>query len=228
MVSQPIRIAVITLSSIGVIGLGILGIFQLQADQTVRTAALKPELPKVEAPVLPAQPSPPPPVAKKEIWVHVAGAVQRPGVYQLAEGARVAEALNAAGGPLPEGRPDELNLAEVLADGAKVWIPTTAELKAAAEAPGAPPVTTKGTVQPVRSTTGSTTAAPAAKAGGKVNVNTASAKELENVKGIGPVMASKIIAFREAHGPFKSLSDLTKVNGIGAKTLEKIRDGLTI
>lgn len=228
MVSQPIRIAVIALSGIALAGLGLLGLGQYQADQVARAAAARPEPVKVAAPVQPVQAAPPPQAPKKEIWVHVTGAVQKPGVYQLAEGARVAEALNAAGGPLPDGRPDELNLAEVLADGAKVWIPTEAEVKAAAEAPGAPPVTTKGTVQPVRSTSGGAGAASATKAGGKVNINTATAKQLESVNGIGPVTAAKIIAYREAHGPFKSLSDLTKVSGIGAKTLEKIRDGLTI
>ncbi|HLO03771.1 MAG TPA: SLBB domain-containing protein, partial [Symbiobacteriaceae bacterium] len=178
--SQPVRVAVLSLSGLVVVGLGILGLFQFQADQTAREAASRPESPKVEAAAAPAQPAPPPPAPKKEIWVHVTGAVQKPGVYQLAEGARVAEALNAAGGALPDGRPDELNLAEPLADGAKVWIPTVAELQAAVEAPSPPPVTTKGTVQPVRSTVGST-AAPVVKAGGKVNVNTASAKELEGV-----------------------------------------------
>lgn len=229
MVSQPVRIAVISLSGVVVVGLGVLGFFQFQADQSARDAATRPEPAKVEASAMPVQAAPASQAPTKEIWVHVTGAVHKPGVYQLAEGARVAEALNAAGGALPEGRPDELNLAEVLVDGAKVWIPTAAELKAAAaEVTTAPSVATKGTVQPVRSTVGAAASAPVAKVGGKVNVNTASAKELESVTGIGPTTAAKIVAYRQAHGPFKTLNDLTKVSGIGSKTLEKLRDGLTI
>lgn len=228
MVSQPVRIAVISLSGIAVVGLGILGLFQFQADQVAREAATRPEPPKVEAPVVPVQAAPPPPAPKKEIWVHVTGAVQKPGVYQLQEGARVAEALNAAGGALPDGRPDELNLAEVLADGAKIWIPTEAEVKAAEAAATAPAVTSKGTVQPVRSTNGPSAAAPAPQKNGKVNINTATAKELDSLDGIGPAIAAKIIEYREANGPFKSINDLTKVKGIGSAILEKNRDRLTI
>lgn len=233
MVSQPVRIAVLVLTGLVVMGLTLLGVAQARNDQAVREAAMQPELPKaaapkVESPVA-AQPAPAASAPQKEIWVHVTGAVAKPGVYQLPEGARVAEALNAAGGSLPEGRPDELNLAERLADGAKVWIPTEAELKAAAEAAPAPlPVASKGTVAPVKSTGGGTGAAPAAQTGGKVNINTATSKELERVTGIGPATAAKIIAYREQHGPFKSLDDLIKVSGIGPATLAKMRDQLTL
>jgi competence protein ComEA len=225
-VSQPVRIAVLSLSGLIVVGLGILGLQQFRTDQAVAAAAARPEMPKVEAPATPAPPAPAA-APKKEIWVHVSGAVQKPGVYQLPEGARVAEALNAAGGSLPEGRPDELNLAEALADGAKIWVPTEAELKAAVAASSAPPVASKGTVQPVRTTTGAT-GTLTAKARGKVNVNTASAKDLESVNGIGPSTAAKIVEYRQANGPFKSLDDLTKVKGIGPATLAKIREGLTV
>lgn len=228
MVSPSARIAVIVLSGIVVAGLGVLGVFQYQADQTAREAATRPESLKVEAPVVPVQAAQKPEAPKKEIWVHVTGAVQKPGVYQLPEGARVAEALNAAGGPLPDGRPDELNLAEVLTDGAKVWIPTEADLKPAVEAPSAPPVVAKGTVQPVRSTVGASAEATVPKAGGKVNLNTATVKELDSLEGIGPALAAKIIDYREANGPFKSVSDLKKVKGIGDSILEKNRDRLTI
>lgn len=234
MVSQPVRIAVLVLSGLILMGLGVLGVAQARNDQAVREAAMQPELPKavapkLESPVAAAQTAPAAPAPQKEIWVHVTGAVTKPGVYQLPEGARVAEALNAAGGSLPEGRPDELNLAERLADGAKVWIPTEAELKAAAEAaPGPLPVASKGTVAPVKSTGGGTGAAPAAQTGGKVNINTATSKELERVTGIGPATAAKIIAYREQQGPFKSVDDLIKVSGIGPATLAKMRDQITI
>lgn len=153
----------------------------------------------------------------------MAGAVQKPGVYQLTEGARLAEALTAAGGALPEGRPDELNLAEVLPDGAKIWVPTEAELKVAAESTPPAPVSAKGTVQPVRATASATT-----KVGGKVNLNTATAQELDKLDGIGPALAARIVEYRQAHGPFKSVEELTKVKGIGTSTLAKFRDKVTI
>jgi competence protein ComEA len=225
-VSQPVRIVVLSLSGFVVAGLVGLGIVQYRADQVAQVAATRPEPLKVAAAPVAASPAAPPPATKKEIWVHVTGAVQKPGVYQLPEGARLAEALTAAGGSLSEGRPDELNLAEVLADGAKVWVPTAAELKPV-EGGAPPPVSMKGTIQPVHATAGGTTSGTA-KAGGKVNLNTATANELDGLDGIGPTLAARILEYRQTHGPFKSVQDLTKVKGIGTSTLAKFRDRVTV
>jgi competence protein ComEA len=238
-VSQPMRIAVLTLSGLLAAGLIVLGVIQYRADQRAVHQAARPEASvphttKLETvqtgqspqPGAPSSDGAQPPEAKKEIQVHVAGAVQNPGVYRLPAGARVAEAITAAGGKLPDGEPDELNLAEPLTDGAKVHIPTAAEVKAAAVAP-APPAP-KGTVQVVRSTVGTAKTGSTKAPGGQVHLNTATASELESLPGIGASTAAKIIAYRNAHGPFQRVEDLTKVSGIGAKTLEKFRDSVTL
>jgi competence protein ComEA len=238
-VSQSMRIAVLTLSGLLAAGLIALGIIQYRADQQAVHAAARPEAGATQTAKLEtgkvgqkpdagslASDATQAPEAKKEIQVHVAGAVQNPGVYRLPAGARVAEAITAAGGKLPDGQPDELNLAEPLTDGAKVHIPSAAEVKAAEAAP-APPAP-KGTVQAVRSTVGTAKTGSTKAPGGKVHLNTATAKELEDLPGIGATTAAKIIAYRNAHGPFQRVEDLTKVSGIGAKLLEKIRDSVTL
>lgn len=137
--------------------------------------------------------------AEKTILVHVAGAVSYPGVYALPEGARVHEAVAAAGGPLPEGNLHALNLAEPLYDGRKVTVPFAADLE-----PGV------------------------AERDGRVNINTATAAELEKLPGIGPAKAAAIAAYREKNGPFKSLEQLAEVSGIGPKTVEALRDYITL
>lgn len=137
--------------------------------------------------------------ALPQIVVHVAGAVLQPGVYELPDGARVHEALAAAGGAVPGADTDQLNLAAVLADGQKVYVPREGEHVGSADGTDAasPPVA--------------------------VSINRASARELEALPGIGPVLASRIVAYRNAHGPFRSVDDLINVSGIGPKLLEQLR-----
>lgn len=136
----------------------------------------------------------------KEILVHVAGAVARPGVYRLSEGARVFEALEAAGGALPQAEPHALNLAEPLYDGRRVRVPLAGEVDGGA-------------------------AVMEAK---KVNVNTAAAGELESLPGIGPAKAAAIVKHREQRGPFRAEDDLAAVPGIGQKTVENLKEYITL
>lgn len=226
-ISQPVRYGLLAL--VGVLAAGLIwsGVRRYQAEgralafaaETAAQQKVEPEDTRAEA-----QPSPPAEKPKPMVVVHVAGAVAKPGVYQLEQGARLGDAILAAGGALPDGVPEELNLAEVISDGAKVFVFTRAQLEAAATQP----VEAKGaTSEPVKATgqvaTGSK---PTPK--GKVNLNTATAAQLEAVKGIGPAMAQKIVDYRTAHGPFKRLEDLLSVSGIGPKTLEKIQAELTI
>ncbi len=143
------------------------------------------------------------------LLVHVVGAVRRPGVYQLERAARVIDAVDAAGGALPDAVLAGVNLARTVSDGEQVAIPSEDEVAA-------------GTVAP---TGGGAVAGGAAVAGGTgfVDLNTADAAALDTLPGIGPSTAQKIIAEREANGPFASLEDLTRVSGIGPKKLEQLQ-----
>jgi competence protein ComEA len=137
------------------------------------------------------------------LFVHVAGWVRLPGVYELAEGDRVIDAIEAAGGPRKGAFLDALNLAAVLVDGQQVLVPRAGS----AGGPGG------GTVPTTP---------------GKVNINTASAAELEALPGIGEVIAQRIVDHRTEHGPFPTVEDLLDVSGIGESTLEDIRDLVTV
>lgn len=142
------------------------------------------------------------------IAVHVSGAVAAPGVYELEEGARVADSVEHAGGFLEGAAENALNLARVLNDGEQVVVPTAEEHAAqqsAAEASGG-----------------------AAGVGGKVNINTASVEQLDTLPGVGESTAQKIIADREANGPFSSPEDLKRVSGIGDKKYAELADLITV
>ena len=132
------------------------------------------------------------------LLVHVAGAVRRPGLYELPAGARVADAIEAAGGPGQRADLGALNLAAPLTDGTKVEVPVRGA--AGAAAPSAPP------------------ASP-----GPISLNSADAAALETIPGVGPVTAAAILAYRDEAGPFTSVEELMEVSGIGPATLESIR-----
>jgi competence protein ComEA len=137
--------------------------------------------------------------------VDVAGAVRQPGVYEFAEGDRVIDAIERAGGSMPKADLSLLNLAAPLVDGTQILVP-----KAGAVATGAPGGT------------------PGTSTSGLINVNTASATELETLSGIGEVLAATIIEYRTQNGPFVSVEDLMDVSGIGPATLDEIRDQVTV
>ncbi|MDI6844004.1 MAG: ComEA family DNA-binding protein [Anaerosomatales bacterium] len=138
------------------------------------------------------------------VVVHVVGAVRRPGVYNLPAGSRVGDAVAAAGGALGNAAPDAVNLARVLNDGEQVRIPSADEASAAVAASGAP-----------------------SDAPRKVNINTATAAELDTLPGIGPATAQKIVDDRERNGPFASPEDLMRVPGIGPKKFDALKDLVT-
>lgn len=135
-----------------------------------------------------------------DVVVHVAGAVVAPGVYELEPGTRVIDAVTAAGGVTPDADLDRVNLAAPVVDGARIYIPRIGE--AVVEAVGS----------------GGTTSA------GPVDLNTASADELDALPGIGPATAAAIIEHRDRHGPFRSVEDLLDVPGIGEAKLAALRD----
>jgi competence protein ComEA len=139
------------------------------------------------------------------IVVDVVGAVHKPGVYDFAQGARVIDAVRAAGGFLPDAEPQAINLARPLVDGEQVVVPK------------------KGETPPGAASGGS-----AQQPGGKVNINSATASDFENLPGIGPVLAQKIVDYREQHGPFRSIQDLMKVIGIGQKKFDSLSAYVTV
>jgi competence protein ComEA len=154
-----------------------------------------------------------------DLLVHAAGAVAAPGVYELAGGARVADLVQAAGGPSPDADLDRLNLAEPLVDGSRVYVPRVGELD--------PP--------PVLVPSGGTGAATGEGAGGAaedvagpVDLNRATVDELDELPGVGPATAEAILAHREANGPFASVDELLDVRGIGEAKLAALRDLVTV
>ena len=152
--------------------------------------------------------------AESEVYVDVDGAVASPGVYRLKDGARVAQAIDAAGGLTPEADVTGLNRASKVTDGQKIYVPKVGEQQAVAAGGGAD----GGAV--VASGTNDTA--------GLININTASAAELQTLSGIGPSMAQSIIDERTKNGPFASVDDLMRVSGIGEKKLAKIKDCICI
>ena len=137
------------------------------------------------------------------ILVHVAGKVSNPDVYPLLQGARVADAIKAAGGVLNGVDTSDLNLARMLVDGEQIYVGYTPKVS-------------------------SNKAKSAKRFSGIININRATKTEFDSLVGIGPVIAGRIINYRTQNGPFLAIEDLLKVSGVGPKTLEKIRSRLTL
>ncbi len=142
------------------------------------------------------------PAAVSRLVVDVVGAVRRPGLYRLREGTRIADAVAAAGGPTAKAQVAAVNLAAPLADGEQVVVPARGAAAASPPAAGASP------------------SAP-------LDLNTASADQLDGLPGIGPATAAKILAYRQAHGPFHSVAELDAVPGIGPARIAQLQ-GLVI
>jgi competence protein ComEA len=140
----------------------------------------------------------------REVVVHVAGAVARPGLYRLPEGSRVDDAVLLAGGARPKAALDLVNLAAPVVDGQQVIVP----LRGAGGATAPPGAGTGGEVE-----------AP----GVKVRLNSATLEQLDELPGVGPVTAQQILDYREANGAFRSVDELDAVPGIGPATLEQLR-----
>lgn len=146
-----------------------------------------------------------------EVVVHVSGAVKRAGVYRLSSQSRIADALEQAGGASELADLDALNLAEPLQDGQKIYVPRKGEASALPHATAALPRS-----QSAIKATAAPTQFP-------INLNTATAEQLETLPGIGSVLAQRIIEYRQMHGRFQSVDELLEVQGIGTKRLENIR-----
>lgn len=150
-------------------------------------------------------------LSSTDIYVHVYGAVNNPGVYKVPRGSRLFEVIGLAGGFSNNADTGALNLARKVEDGEKIHVPTFETARASGSSVGVP-VSSKGEVK---------------RESNLVNVNKASLEELERLPGIGKSIAQRIIEYREKNGPFREPSDLLKVKGIGEKKLEKIRGMIT-
>ena len=149
-------------------------------------------------------------VSSELLVVHVAGAVQLPGVYRLVAGSRVIDAIQAAGGVAADANTDAINLAALLVDGERVYMPRIGE------------------VAPVIASSGSDGSGGSAAPSGPVNVNTATADDLDSLPGVGPSTAAAILSYRDQHGPFASVDDLGEVRGIGPAKLDALRGLVTV
>jgi competence protein ComEA len=155
------------------------------------------------------------PESPSSIVVHVAGAVTAPGVHALGPSARVADAVAAAGGAAPDADLDGVNLAAPLADGQRVYVPRIGEVDPTSVPNDAPAANGGGA-------SGST--APT----GPVDLNTATAGDLEALPGVGPATAAAILDDRARNGPFASVDDLDRVSGIGPAKLDALRELVTV
>ena len=184
-----------------VVVLTVVGVFALRrGDTPTFDAETLPVLESVPAAVSPDRP--------EVVLVHVAGAVHDPGVYEVAAGARAIDAVAAAGGPTAEAELDRLNLAAPVVDGDRLYVPAMGE-----DEP--PPVNPPAAELP-------------GGRGGLIDLNRATAQELESLPGIGPALAAGIVAHRLEHGPFSDVAQLVDVPGIGPAKFDRLADLITV
>ena len=163
--------------------------------------------PQTTTALAPAAVPPAETAATTAVVVDVVGAVRKPGLYRLEQGARIADAVARAGGATPKADLALINLAAPLADGEQIVVP-----KRGAAGPGAP------TAAAGSSGSGS------APSGGPVHLSTATLEQLDSLPGIGPVTAQKILDYRQKHGVFTSVDELDAVPGIGPARLDQLKD----
>ena len=213
--ADPGRAGVIALAVVGVVAVLVTVIAVLGDDKPPVTAA---KLPPVQMVSSSAPGTPAPPVKAEDVVVSVAGLVHKPGLVTLPAGARIADAVTAAGGALAGADLVGLNMARKVADGEQILVGITAPV-------GAPAV--------MRSSAGAAQGAPqkgpsdggnGSGPRGPVDLNTATEEQLDALPGIGPVMAKAIVAWRQANGRFANVDQLGEVDGIGPGRLQKLRE----
>jgi competence protein ComEA len=160
-------------------------------------------------------------VAAAATVVQVAGAVMSPGLYSLTAGARVDDAVRAAGGLAAEAAADQLNLAAKVVDGQRLYVPRSGE--------ATPPATGSSAGAASNPPSGlSSTAGASGSSSVMVDINSATAEQLDELPGVGPTTAEAIVEYRTANGPFRSVEDLANVKGIGPAKLARIRPHATV
>lgn len=195
--AAPARLTIASVIGLALVGLALTSVgvvMRSSGDTQTVTLDQVPAIPDASEQVAPA------PALQQTVIVHVVGQVMRPGIVELDDGARVIDAIDAAGGVTSAADIDSLNLARVVVDGEQVYVPEVGEDLAARALP------------------------QHAKAQGPISLSRADQATLETLPGVGPSLASRIIAFREANGPFQSVSDVLAVAGIGPATLDRFAD----
>lgn len=223
---QSIAVAAVLALILGIVSITALKNAQPGAAITIRepTAALPVVAPTETEP------------SKPEVVVHIAGAVKRPGVYHLRPGARNDDAVRSAGGLTAGANAASVNLAARAVDGTQLYVKNQKEQPVGgaadeiagpvdARGKGANPTAARRSMVAVAGAAGRAGAARPAKlkspSEGRININTASADDLQRITGIGPSMAEKIIAYRAENHGFQSVEDLMQVSGVGAKKYAK-------
>ena len=213
--ADPGRSGAVALAVVGVVAV-LVTVFTLLRDKTPPVVSAK--LPPVEM-VSTAQSTPAAPAPEGPVIVSVVGLVHKPGLVTLSSGARIADALTAAGGALDGADLIGLNMARRVADGEQIIVGIAAP-------PGEP--TTMGSSVASEQSTSAPAGSPkapgnASAPSGSVDLNTATVEQLDDLPGVGPVTAAAIIAWRDANGSFTSIDQLADVDGIGPARLEKLR-----
>jgi competence protein ComEA len=167
------------------------------------------------------------PQPKPLIWVDVAGAVRRPGLYSLPDGARVAAALERAGGVRGRANRAAVNLAAKLNDGQQVFVPMRGPGAAGVGGAGAAGAAGASGIGGSAGAAGASGGAGTAGAAAQISLSSASQAELEQLDGIGPALAQRIIEYRQQHGGFKSVEQLQEVSGIGQKRFEALKASIS-
>ena len=155
------------------------------------------------------------PTVTTTIKVHIAGSVVTEGIVELEEGARIADAIQSAGGTTADANMQNINLAYKLQDGQKIYIPNVNEDETA--------IIENGGIVENTEVSGGT-----ANSSGKININTATQTELELITGIGPSTATKIIEYRTENGKFQTIEDIKNVPGIGDSKYESMKEQITV
>jgi len=191
--SRPARLTIAAVIGLTLIGLAVtaIGVIIRSGGEEHTIAALP------ATPTISVDDSVRPPAPASPIIVHVVGEVNRPGIVELSEGARVVDAIESAGGVTPVARVEALNLARILVDGEQVYVPHLDE--EVVSLPGSSEASTTG----------------------PISLSRADQATLETLPGVGPALAGRIIDWRTRNGPFRSVSDLLAVSGIGPATLER-------
>lgn len=215
--ADPGRAGVMALLGVGVIAV-LVTVFTVMRDSPPPVSAAN--LPAVQmvsgSPSPPASATPPPGPPDGPVVVSVVGLVHAPGLVTLSAGDRIADALDAAGGPVDGADLAGLNLARRVADGEQIIVGLAAP-------PGSPSPMGSSVSSP-DPPAGTAPPGGAAAPGTPVDLNTATPEDLDALPGVGPVTAAAIIAWREAHGPFTNVDQLSEVDGIGPARLDKLRD----
>lgn len=189
------------------------------------TAVAEPGADEVAQTELTEETVPPVQTEPDRICIHVCGAVQMPGVYELQAGSRVYEAVQAAGGFAAEADQNYVNQAQELTDGVKLVIPTVEE---AVKSAGSQAAIAQIGIAVDTLPAGTQDSGQSGESDGKININTASEAQLCEIPGIGATRAAAIAAYRESQGAFQKPEDIMKVNGIKEGMYEKIKDSISV